>query len=165
MEVDDDFVSILQELFWLAVSFGPSPASYRDVLLDFRDSTIGAGCRKALGLNAHNLRIKIPGDRLHVIAIDCGEEIFQCFSFGAHRFVRLRPEVKLVAGLDADSAGELHGAPLGALTFEVRRLAAQLGLGIDLAEIRSGRTRAIRSVSQYSSYRAILPSLKLITKT
>ena len=39
----------------------------------------------------------------------------------------------------------------------------QAGLGIDLAAMRSGRTRAIRSVSQYSSYRAIFPSLKWIT--
>ena len=38
-------------------------------------------------------------------------------------------------------------------------------LDIDLAAMRSGRTRAIKSVSQYSSYRAILPSRKWITKT
>jgi hypothetical protein len=47
-------------------------------------TSIGAGCWKALGFNAHNLRIKIFDDGLHIIAIDCSEELFECFSFGAH---------------------------------------------------------------------------------
>lgn len=41
---------------------------------------------------------------------------------------------------------------------------AHARFGIDLAATRSGRTRAMSSVSQYSSYREILPSLKWITK-
>jgi len=74
MEVHHHFVSIHQELLGVAGPFGPSPTSFRDVLLHFRNTTIGAGCWKALGLNAHNFRIKILGDGLHVIAIDCSEE-------------------------------------------------------------------------------------------
>jgi hypothetical protein len=45
------------------------------VLLHFRDTAIGASCWEALRLNAHNLRIKILSYGLHVIAIDCGEEL------------------------------------------------------------------------------------------
>ena len=52
---------------------------------------IGAGCSKALGLNAHNVRIKILSDGLHIIAIDCSEECFECFGFGGHGFISRRP--------------------------------------------------------------------------
>ena len=63
MEVYDNLVSILQELLGLACPFGPSPPSFRDVLLHFGNTPIGAGCWKALGLDAHDLRIKILGER------------------------------------------------------------------------------------------------------
>ena len=65
--------------------FRPGPPSFRDVLLHLRNAAIGAGCWKSPGLNANDLRIEIPGYGLHVVAIDCGEELLQCFSvFGAH---------------------------------------------------------------------------------
>ena len=75
MDVHDNFVSIHQELLGLAGSFGPGPASFCDVLLHFRDTTISASGWEALRFNAHNLRIKILRDGLHVIAIDCSEEL------------------------------------------------------------------------------------------
>jgi hypothetical protein len=37
-----------------------------------------------IGLNAHDLQIKIVSDRLHVIAIDCSEQLPECFSCGFH---------------------------------------------------------------------------------
>lgn len=77
MEIHDNFISIRQELFGLACSFGPSTTPLRDVLLHFRNTTIGPGCRKALWLNAYDLRIEIPDKSLHVIAIDCSEELFE----------------------------------------------------------------------------------------
>jgi hypothetical protein len=85
MEIHKDFVPIRQKFLGLAGSLGPCPASFGNVLLDFRDTTIGTGCRKALGLDAHNLRVKIRCYAVHVIAIDCGEKLFQYFSFGVHR--------------------------------------------------------------------------------
>src|SRR5690242_16404269 len=84
MEVHDNFVSIHQELLGLAGSFGPGPASFCDVFLHFRDTTISTGCWEAIGLNAHNLWIKILGYGLHVVAIDCSEEMLQRFNFGTH---------------------------------------------------------------------------------
>src|SRR5687767_16038775 len=84
MEIHDNFVSILQELFGLARSFGPSATPLRDVLLHFRNTTISPGCRKALWLNAYDLRIEIPDNSLYVIAIDCSEEPFEYFSCGTH---------------------------------------------------------------------------------
>ena len=80
MEIHDNFVSIHQELLGLAGTFGPGPAPFCDVLLHFRDTTIGASCWEALGLNPHDLRIKILSDRPHVIAIDGSEELLQSFS-------------------------------------------------------------------------------------
>ena len=84
MKVYDDFISIRQELLGLAGPFGPSPAPFRDVRLNLRDTAIGAGRWKALGLDAHDLRIEIFRDRLHVIAIDRGEELSEGFRFGTH---------------------------------------------------------------------------------
>src|SRR5215208_4016838 len=65
MEINNDFVPISQKFLGLAGSLGPCPASFANVLLDFGDTMIGTGCRKALGLDAHNLRIKILGYALH----------------------------------------------------------------------------------------------------
>jgi hypothetical protein len=59
MEINNDFVPLGQKFLGLAGSLGPCPASFRKVLLDFRDTTIGTGCRKALGLDAHNLRVTL----------------------------------------------------------------------------------------------------------
>lgn len=84
VEVHDDFIFISQELLRVARPFGPSPTSLRDVLLHFRDATIGAGRWKALGLNAHNLRIKIVSHGLHVIAIDRIKELLERFGFGTY---------------------------------------------------------------------------------
>jgi hypothetical protein len=84
VEENDHLVPLHQELFRVAAAFGPCPASLPDVLLHRNGAAVGAGGRKSLGLDAHDLRIKIPGDRLHVIAINCGEKFFECFRFGAH---------------------------------------------------------------------------------
>ncbi len=48
------------------------------------DVSQNPGCWKALGFNAHNRRIEILGDGLHVIAIDCSEELFEYFDCGFH---------------------------------------------------------------------------------
>src|SRR5512143_2247942 len=85
MEINNDFVHMGQKFLGLAGSLGPCPASFRNVLLDFRDTTISTGCRKAPGLDAHNLRVKILCDAWHVIAIDCGVELLQYFYFVVHR--------------------------------------------------------------------------------
>jgi hypothetical protein len=45
------------------------------VFLHFRDTTICASGWEALWFDAHNLRIKILGYRLHIIAIDCREKL------------------------------------------------------------------------------------------
>ena len=44
--------------------------------------------RRNEGLNAHDLRIKMTSYRLHAIAVDCSEELFECFDLGAHIFIR-----------------------------------------------------------------------------
>lgn len=85
MEIDNDFVPIGQKFLGLAGSLGPCPASFRNVLLDFRDTTLSTGYRKALGLDAHNLRAKVLCYALHVIAIDCGVKVFQYLYFVVHR--------------------------------------------------------------------------------
>ena len=85
MEINNDFGPMGQEFLRLAGSLGPCPASFRNVLSDFRDTPISTGCRKALRLDAHNLRVKILCDTLQVIAIDCGEKLFQYFYFVVHR--------------------------------------------------------------------------------
>lgn len=87
MEVDDNLVAIHQELLGLAGPFGPGPASFPDVLLHFRNTTIGPGGWKAFGLDAHDLRIEVSSDGLHVVAIDRSEESFECFSFGFHGLI------------------------------------------------------------------------------
>jgi len=84
MEVYDNFVSVHQESLGLASPFRPSPTAFRDVRLHFRDTTIGAGCREALRLNAHDFRIKIFNDGRHVAAIDRSEELLERFSCGFH---------------------------------------------------------------------------------
>ena len=84
MEVYDNFVSIDQVSLGLASPFRPSAPSFLDVLSHFPNATIGAGCRKAFWLNAHDLRIKIVRDGGHVIAIDCSEELPEHFSCGFH---------------------------------------------------------------------------------
>src|SRR3954469_14243226 len=61
MELHNDVVPLRQKILGLAGSLGPCPASFGHVRLDFRDTTIGTGCRKALGLDAHNLRVKYVG--------------------------------------------------------------------------------------------------------
>lgn len=86
MEVYDNFISIREELLRLAGPFGPAATPFGHVLLYFRNSAIRAGRWKAFGLDANNLRIKILGDRLHVIAINCGEELLERFSFGFHEW-------------------------------------------------------------------------------
>jgi len=86
MEVYDDFTSLDKELLRIAGSLRPRSPTLRDVLLDLFDSTIGAGCRKALWLHAYNLRIEVIGYRLHVIAIDGREKPLECFYFDAHEF-------------------------------------------------------------------------------
>jgi hypothetical protein len=84
MEVYDNFISVHQVSLGLTSPFGPSPPSFLDVLLHFSNTTIGAGCWKAFGLNAHDLWIKIVGDGRHVIAIDGSEELPERFSCGFH---------------------------------------------------------------------------------
>jgi hypothetical protein len=84
MEIHDNFIAIRQEPFGLACSFGPSTTPLRDVLLHFRNTTISPGCRKALWLDAYDLRIEIPDKSLHVIAIDCSEELLEYFICGVH---------------------------------------------------------------------------------
>src|SRR5262245_21465768 len=84
MEIRDNLVSTLQELLGLAGSFGPGSASFRDVLAHLRKTAIGAGGGKALGLDAHDLRIEVLGDGLHVVAIDRSEESFHRFGLCAH---------------------------------------------------------------------------------
>src|SRR5688500_4807069 len=91
MEVYDNLISILEELLRITASFGPSTTSFPDVLLHFRDTAIGARCWIALGFDAHNLRIEILDDGLHVIAIDRSEEVFEYFDFRAHGFHRGNP--------------------------------------------------------------------------
>src|ERR1700733_11943424 len=84
MEVYNNFVSIHQVSLGLASPFRPSPPSFLDVLLHFPNTTIGAGCWKAFGLNAHDLRIKIVCDGHNIIAIDRGEKLRERFSCGFH---------------------------------------------------------------------------------
>jgi len=84
MEIRDDLVSIHQEALRFATPFCPGPASVRDVFLHFRDAAISAGCWKSLGLDTHDMRVKMLGYRLHVVAIDRRKEMFECFRFSAH---------------------------------------------------------------------------------
>jgi hypothetical protein len=84
MQVYNNFISIHKVSLGLASPFRPSPSSFLDVLLHFPNTTIGAGCWKAFGLNAHDLRIKIVGDGNHIIAIDCSEELLERLSCGFH---------------------------------------------------------------------------------
>jgi hypothetical protein len=84
MEVHDNPVSIHKELLGLASSFRPSTTPFADVLLHFRDTTVGTGGREALRLNPNDLWMKIFGDGFHVIAIHRLEELFECYCFGAH---------------------------------------------------------------------------------
>ena len=97
MDVRDDPVSIHQELFGLAGPFGPGRSSFRDVLLHSFDTAVGAGGRKALGLDAHNPRIKIPAEGLHVVAIDRGVESLECSGFIAHAPHSRRQGVRRIA--------------------------------------------------------------------
>lgn len=90
MEIYDNLVSVHQELLGLTRPFGPGVASFRDVFLDLSDTTVGSGCREALWLDPHNLRIEVPGYRVNVIAIDGVEELFEGFSFDAHMSVEPR---------------------------------------------------------------------------
>ena len=85
MEINHDFVPMDQKFLGFAGSLRPCPAAFRNVRLDLRDTPISLGCRKAPGLDAHNLRVKILCDAWHVIAIDCGEKLFQYFYFVVHR--------------------------------------------------------------------------------
>src|SRR5512134_3675486 len=55
MEIYNDFVCIREKFLGLAGSLGPCPATFRNVLLHFRDTTIRARCWEAFGLNAYNL--------------------------------------------------------------------------------------------------------------
>src|SRR5882757_598941 len=84
MQVYDDSISIHQESLGIATPFRPSPTTFRDVLLHFPNTAIGAGRRKALGLNAHDLRMKIFSNGRQVVAIDRSEESLERFSCGFH---------------------------------------------------------------------------------
>jgi hypothetical protein len=84
----------------------------------------------------------------------------------------IESELRQVCAATFEQLGDFGGAQTGALHIASYPMCrpypssqrGSQGLGIALAAIRSGSTRAIRSVSQYSSYRAILPSRKWITK-
>ena len=86
VEVHDDFGSILEEPLRVAGPFCPSVTSVPDVRLHFLDTPIGAGGWKALGFDPQNLWIKIFDDGLHVVAIDCREELLEYFYLMAHVF-------------------------------------------------------------------------------
>jgi len=75
-----------QKPLGLAAPFGPSSAPRPDMLLHFRDATIGASGWEPLGFNAHNLWIEVPGDGLHVVAIYRSEELLRRVDFGVHAF-------------------------------------------------------------------------------
>ncbi len=36
---------------------------------------------------AHDPWIEVPDHRLHIVAIDCGEEVLECVDFGAHAVI------------------------------------------------------------------------------
>ena len=112
MEVHDDLLTIDEELLWLAGSFSPGSTSLPDVLLDFGNTSIGTSCWKAFGFDANNLRIKVSNRGVHIVAIYCFEEFFECFDFVAHWFhaeltlLLMAPGDKALRQLDRQSIGE-----------------------------------------------------------
>ena len=93
MEVNDNFVSVHKVFLGLASAFGPSSASFFDVLLDFPDATISAGCWKTLGFDANDLGVKIVSDGRHVIAIDGSEKLLERFDCGFHAAIIAMPDI------------------------------------------------------------------------
>src|SRR4051812_42387762 len=84
MQVNDDLVSVDEELLGLARSFGPCAASPGELLANLRDATVSAGCRKSLRLDSHDLRIEMPARLRDVVAIDRSEELLENLDFDAH---------------------------------------------------------------------------------
>ncbi len=84
MEVHDHLVAMDQELFRLAGTFGPGFTPLPHVFPHFLDATVGAGGRKPLRLNPHDLWIKVSCHGQHVVAVDRGEELSQGFNFSVH---------------------------------------------------------------------------------
>lgn len=84
VEEDDDFVSVLEELFGFAGSFGPTGTAPRDVAAHVADAVI-CGCGgEVFRFGADDLWMEILGNGLHVISVDCLEELFDGMCFGGH---------------------------------------------------------------------------------